>query len=124
MPQGSLCHTQPNNEQRVVQYASRTLTAVKQRYSNTKRELIGIVWAVTKKFKFYTEYRKLTVFTDHKALIGRTKLSEQSKRIVRLWLKLSEFDMTVRHLAGVEMAAADALSRYVAGRATSEDHSA
>jgi hypothetical protein len=32
--------------------------------------------------------------------------------------------MTVKHLAGAEMAAADALSRYVAGAATSEDHSA
>jgi Integrase zinc binding domain len=32
--------------------------------------------------------------------------------------------MTIRHLVGVEMAAADALSRYVAGAAASEDHSA
>jgi RNase H-like domain found in reverse transcriptase len=119
-----LWQTQPNNEQRVVQYSSRTLTAVEQRYSNTEGELLAIVWAVTKKFRFYTEYRKFTVFTDHKALIGRTKLSKESKRIVRLWLKLSEFDMTVKQLAGVEMAAADALSRYVAGAATSEDHSA
>jgi hypothetical protein len=40
-----------------------------------------------------------------------------------VWLKLSEFDMTVKHLAGVEMAAADAFGRYVAGAAKSGDHS-
>jgi RNase H-like domain found in reverse transcriptase len=117
-----LCQTQPDSEQRVVQYASRTLTAVEQRYSNTERELFAFVWAVNKKFRFYIKYRKFTVFTDHKAPIGRTKLSEESKRMVRLWLKLLKFDMTVKHLAGVEMAAADALGRYVAGAAMSEDH--
>jgi RNase H-like domain found in reverse transcriptase/Reverse transcriptase (RNA-dependent DNA polymerase)/Integrase zinc binding domain/Integrase core domain len=118
-----LCQTQPEGGQRVVQYASRTLSAVEQRYSNTKKELLAIVWAVTKKFRFYTEYRKFKVFTDHKALIGRTKLSEEFKRVVRLWLKLAEFEMTLEHLAGVEMIAADALSRYVAGAATTVDHS-
>jgi hypothetical protein len=37
-------------------------------------------------------------------------------------LKLSDSDMTVKHLAQVELAAADALSRYVARAARSEDH--
>jgi RNase H-like domain found in reverse transcriptase len=45
---------QPDGESRVVHYASRTLNAVKQRYLNTERELLAIMWAVTKKFRFYT----------------------------------------------------------------------
>jgi hypothetical protein len=69
-------------------------------------------------------YRRFTVFTDHKARLRRSKLSQESKRIVRFWLKLSEFGMTVKHLDGVEIAAADTLRRYVAGAASSEDHSA
>jgi Integrase zinc binding domain len=46
---------------------------------------------------------------------------EESKRIVRLLLKLPELEITVKHSAGVKMAAADTLSRYVAGAARSED---
>jgi RNase H-like domain found in reverse transcriptase len=83
-----LCQTQPVNEQRVVQYASQTLTAIEQRHSNTERELLAIVWTVTKKFRVYTKYRKFIVFADHKALLERTKLSEESRRIVRLWLNI------------------------------------
>jgi RNase H-like domain found in reverse transcriptase/Integrase zinc binding domain len=118
-----LTQIQPDGKSRVVQYAPRTLNAVGQRYSNTERELLAIVWAVTKKFRFYTKYRSFVVYTDHKALIGKTKLTEDSKRIVRLWLKLAEFDVTIRHKAGTEMAAADALSRHVAFAALTDIHS-
>jgi RNase H-like domain found in reverse transcriptase len=118
-----LCQTQPEGGQRVVQYASQTLSAVAQRYSNMEVELLAIVWAVTEEFWFYTEYRKFKVFTDHKVLIGCTELSEKSKRVVRLSLRVAEFEMTPEHLDGVEMIAADALSRYVGGAAATIDHS-
>jgi RNase H-like domain found in reverse transcriptase len=49
----------PNDGPRVAQYGSRTLTAVKQKYSNTQRELLAIVWAVTKKFRFYTKKQEV-----------------------------------------------------------------
>jgi RNase H-like domain found in reverse transcriptase len=38
-----LTQIQPNGESRVKQYASRTLNAVEQRYSNTERKLLAIV---------------------------------------------------------------------------------
>jgi RNase H-like domain found in reverse transcriptase len=94
-----------------VQYASRTLTAVEQRYSNTEWELLAILWAVTTELRLYTEYREFTVFTDHQALIERPNSFEKSKSIVRLWLKHSKFHITVRPLAGVENAASDVLRR-------------
>jgi RNase H-like domain found in reverse transcriptase len=87
---------------------------VEQRYSNTERELLAIQWAVTNKFRFYSEYRSFLVYTDHKALIGKTKLTEHLKRTVCLSLKLAEFDVTIKHKAETKMAAADALSRHVA----------
>jgi hypothetical protein len=63
------------------------------------------------------------VFTDLKALVGKTKLTEDSKCTVRFWLKLAEFDVTIKHKAGIEMAAADALSRHVACAALTDVHS-
>jgi Integrase zinc binding domain len=62
------------------------------------------------------------VYTDHKALIGKTKLTADSKRTVRLWLELAGFDVMIKHKAGTEMAAADALSRHVACAAMTDIH--
>jgi RNase H-like domain found in reverse transcriptase len=84
--------------------------------------LLAIVWSVTKKFRFYTEYRKIKVYTKHKALIKKTKLTEESKRVVKLWFKQAEFDLTIEDIAGTSMAAADALSQYVAGAAPINDY--
>jgi RNase H-like domain found in reverse transcriptase len=104
-------------EDRVICYASRSLSETEQRYWNTERELMAIVWAVTKKFRFHAENRKIKVYTDHKPLVGGCKLSEESHRAVRLWMKLEKFEITIERKAGVEMGVADALSRYVAGAA-------
>jgi RNase H-like domain found in reverse transcriptase len=117
-----LTQIQPDGESRVVQYAFRTLNAVKQRYSNTERELLAIVWVVIKKFRSYTKYKSFLVYKDHKAPIGKTKLTEDSKRTVRLWLKLAEFNIAIKHRAGAEMAATDALSRHVACAAITDVH--
>jgi RNase H-like domain found in reverse transcriptase/Integrase zinc binding domain len=112
---------QSNGDERVMQYASRALSKVEQRYSNTERELLAIVWAVTKKFCFYVEYRSVKVFTDHKALIGRTRLTEESKRLVRMWMKLQKFNVHIEHKAGADMTSAEALSQFVARAAPVED---
>jgi hypothetical protein len=71
-----------------------------------------------KEVKVSQQKEKLIVYTDHKALIGITTLTDDSKRTVHLWLKLAEFDMTIKHKARTQIAAADALSRHVAGAAS------
>jgi RNase H-like domain found in reverse transcriptase len=118
-----LAQNQPDGESRVVQHASRTLNAVGQRYSNTERELLAIVSAVTKKLRFHSEYKSFAVYTDHKALIEKTTPTEDSKRTVRLWLKVAEFDRAINHKGGAEMAAPDAVSRHVARAAMTDVHS-
>jgi len=46
-----LAQVAPSGEVRVLEFASRVLTDVERRYSNTERELLAILWAVTKKFR-------------------------------------------------------------------------
>ena len=46
-------------------YASRALTAVEKRYSQTEKESLGIVWGI-ENFHFYVYGTHFTIITDHK----------------------------------------------------------
>ena len=56
-----------NNEQRVITYASRSLTQVERRYSQTEREALALVWAC-EKFHAYIYGLDFELVTDHKQL--------------------------------------------------------
>ena len=64
-----LCQLDPHTDERqVVAYASRSLTATEQRYSQTEREALAIVWSC-EYFHLYVYGKPITVFTDHKPLV-------------------------------------------------------
>jgi RNase H-like domain found in reverse transcriptase len=90
-------------EDGVICYAGRTLSKTEQRYSNTERELLVIVWAVTKKLRFYAEISKIKVYPDHKPWVGRWKLLEEPRQAVQLWMKREGFEIAIEHKAGVEI---------------------
>ena len=52
---------------RYIVCVSHSLSASEQNYSASKKELLGIVFAL-RKLKFYVAGRRFTVYTDHKAL--------------------------------------------------------
>ena len=54
-------------ESKPVMYVSRALTETEQRYSNTERELLAIVFAL-KRLNHYTFGRTITVQSDHQPL--------------------------------------------------------
>jgi hypothetical protein len=96
----------------VIEYASRVLSSTEQRYSNTERELLAAVWAVTRKFRHYVETREFTIVTDHQALLGTLKLTQQpSTRTIRFLMQLEQFNYKFRHCPGDQLAGPDALSR-------------
>jgi hypothetical protein len=96
----------------VIEYASRVLSQAEQNYSNTERELLAAVWAVTHKFRHYLEVRPFTVLTDHKALLGTMKLTTQpSTRTIRFLMLLEPFNYEFRYCPGRDLAGPDALSR-------------
>ena len=52
---------------RVISYASRNLTDVERRYSQTEKEGLALVWAF-ERFKLYVFDREFELETDHKPL--------------------------------------------------------
>ena len=96
---------------RIVQFASRALSAVEQRYSQTEREELAITWAC-EHFHIYIFGASFTVFTDHKPLtsIFNNTRSQLSARIERWVLRTQPYDMTVIYRPGHDNPA-DYLSR-------------
>ena len=90
----------------VVAYASRALTSVEKRFSQTEKESLGIVWGI-KNFHLYVYGTHFTLVTDHKppeTILGNTR-SKPSARIER-WVQPK-----VEYRAGEENNA-DYMSRH------------
>ena len=79
-----------------ITYASRALASAEQRYSQIEKELLALVFGLEHNH-YYTYGRKLTMWTDHKALVSIAKkpLVSAPKRLQRLMLR--QRDVRGRH---------------------------
>jgi hypothetical protein len=98
-----------DDEIAVLAYASKKLTTAEKNWSVSERELYAIVWAC-KRFHSLLRGAKIIVFTDHEALKYLDTLTVAGK-IQRWVLWLQQYDLTIRHVKGVDNSAADWLSR-------------
>ena len=100
------------DDYRVVAYASRALTAVERRYSQTEREALAIVWAV-EHYHLFLFGANFTLITDHKPLevIYGSPKSKPSARIERWVLRLQPYDFAVVYKSGTDNSA-DYMSRH------------
>lgn len=110
-----LSHRMDNGEERPIAFASRSLTTAEKRYSQLDKEGLAIVFGV-KKFHKYIFGRSVTIYTDHKPLLGILGESRgipqmASARLVRWALTLSAYNYTLKYKAGSKHQNADALSR-------------
>ena len=87
-------------QESVIAYASRALTGVECRYSQTEREALGPVWGC-ERFQMYLIGMKFTLLTDHKPLetICSTS-SRNSARIERWVLRLQPYKFRVQYIPG------------------------
>lgn len=99
-----------SQESKPISFASKTLSSTETRYSTIEKELLGVVWGV-KKFRCYVYGQHFTVFTDHKPLLGIHKMKDPSSRLLRLYLKLAEYSITLEYRPGKHNTIADGLSR-------------
>ena len=73
-----------NGEDRVIAYASRTLSKSQQRYCTTYRELLAVITFI-KLFRHYFWGRKFVVMSDHSSLKWLRNLKNSEGMIAR-WL--------------------------------------
>ena len=93
-----------------VAYASRSLSIVEQKYSQTECEALAVVWAC-ERFHLYLAGTRFTVITDNKALeIIYSAKSKPPARIERWALRLQQYDFQIKHRPGTGNPA-DVLSR-------------
>jgi hypothetical protein len=84
-------NTPSQNDETVVAYGSRALTEVKQRYSQTEREALAIVFGI-----------HFTIYTDHKplVLIFHNPNSHCPARLERWRLRLQSYDFQIHYRLG------------------------
>ena len=102
------------NQVKVIQCGSRSLSPAERNYSTLELELTAIVWAIQKCDFFLKGISKFEVVTDHRPLVGifaKTLGQIDNNRVTRLREKVMDRPLTIKWMAGKENIIADALSR-------------
>ena len=104
--------TPGREDRKVVAYASRSLSDVESRYSQTEKEALAIVWAI-ERLHLYLFGNHFTLYTDCKPvqLIFDNPKSKPPARIERWNLRLQGYNFTVVHTKGSQNPS-DFLSRH------------
>ena len=104
----TLCQMSTVGGERVVAYASRTLSAAERKWHTRELEALAIIWAI-ELFRPYIWGRHFTVRSDHRNLQW---LQEAKRgRLARWALRLQEYDFTIAYRPGKQQQHVDALSR-------------
>ena len=93
-----------------IQYASRALTETEKRYSQIEKEMLSIVYGLTR-FHIYTYGRKVTVYNDHKSPIRNKPVKDNPVRLQRMLCRIMGYDLEFKYVEGKDLLIADALSR-------------
>ena len=95
-----------------IQYASRTLTETEKRYSQIEKQMLSVVFGLTR-FHTYTYGRKVTVYNDHKplAVLLKRPVGENPIRLQRMLCRIMGYDLDFKYIKGKDLLIADALSR-------------
>jgi len=109
---GACLHQVVNGVSSPLGFFSRKMSDVEQRYSTFDRELLAVFCAV-KRWKEFVIGSHLTIFTDHKPLIGainsgKPRISDRQQRQLSF---INEVTTDVVHIAGRDNIVADTLSR-------------
>ena len=106
-----LYQTQDNGMQRVIAYASRSLSKTERNYNAHKLEFLALKWSVTECFHEYLYGGKFDVYTDNNSLtyiLTTAKLDVTGQH----WIaNLANYDFKIFYRSGKLNVDADSLSR-------------
>ena len=108
---GAVLSAMVDGQERVIGYFSKTFNKAERSYCTTRKELAAIVFAV-KFFHIYLYGRpKITVRTDHQALIWLSKFKSPEGQLARWIQTLDMYRLDIQYRPGKNHANADSLSR-------------
>ena len=93
-----------------VEFYSRRLSSVEQRYPTYEREAAAMVSAMIH-FRPFLIGQHFELHTDHRPLLAWRNKMPESKRQARLWVKVQDLDYTIKYIPGEENVLADLMSR-------------
>ena len=108
---GAVLYQEQDGLDRVIAYASRSLTTAEKKYPAHKLEFLALKWAVTDKFHEYLYGNSFQVFTDNNPLtyiLGKAKLDAAGYRWVAA---LANYNFCIFYRPGKTNTDADTLSR-------------
>ncbi|KAI2643843.1 Retrovirus-related Pol polyprotein from transposon 17.6 [Labeo rohita] len=110
---GVLTQMHPDETEKTVAFASRTLTAAERKYSTVEKEALACIWAV-EKWRPYLWGQHFTLRTDHRALttlLATKGIGRAGMRVARWSARLLCYTYDVLYRPGSLNCAADCLSR-------------
>lgn len=110
-----LSHAYPDGTERVIQYASQTLSGTQQKYVQIDKEAYSIIFGI-KKFYQYLYGNRFTLVTDHRPLIhilspNKSLPVYSVMRMQHYAIFLQGFNYAIRYRKSESHANADCLSR-------------
>ena len=99
-----------NGVERVIAYASKTLSNSQRKYCTTYKELLAVVTFV-KHFRHYLLGVKSVIRTDHNSLKWLMNFKDADGLVGRWIMTLQPFDLEIQHRPGAKHGNADGLSR-------------
>ena len=97
---------------RPVAFLSKSLNEMERNYEIQDKEMLAIIRELEAwRYLLEEAQSKFEIWTDHKNLEYFMKAQKLNRRQARWALYLSQFDFTLKHMAGVKMRKADGLSR-------------
>ena len=93
-----------------VEFYSRKLSNVEQRYPTYEREAAAMVSAMLH-FRPFLIGRHFKLQTDHRPLLAWRNKMPETKRQARLWVKVQDLDYDIEYIPGEQNVLADFMSR-------------
>lgn len=114
-----LFHRYKDGSERPIANVSKTLTPTQRKYSQIHKEVLSIIFALSKFHQFFYG-RKFILVTDHKPLLNifspeKATPALAANRLARWALTLSQYDYTIEYRQSAKHGNAVALSRLPEG---------
>ena len=109
---GAVLYQKQDGINRVISFASRTLSEAERKYHSGKLEFLALKWAVTDKFSDYLKYGpSFIVYTDNNPLTYVLTSAKLNAVGLRWVAELADYDFEIKYRPGRVNTDADYLSR-------------